>query len=210
MSLNQICALSLNIPPGEAIQMIQKASGVGNWWLAASSQLCAGSCIMSREKFLAKHQTAHVTKPTCSPDLALHDFWLFPKLKSPLKGKRFQTAYEIQENMTGQLMVTGRPVWCPKIPTLEGTEVSWSYVQCFLYLVSSSVNVSVSHITWLDTSWTDLVYLHILGWEETVGGTSMEADYSEYTPWLHSFDFRIMYIFYIFKIILNSKGKCNS
>ena len=34
---------------------------------------------------------------TSESDLAPHDFWLFPKLKSPLKGKTFQTFYEIQE-----------------------------------------------------------------------------------------------------------------
>ena len=31
-------------------------------------------------------------------------------------------------------------------------------VQCFLYLVSSSINISIFHITWLDTLWTGLVY----------------------------------------------------
>ena len=49
-------------------------------------------------------------------------------------------------------MVIGRTVWGPKVPTLKGTEASLSYVQCFLYLVPSSVNVSIFHITWLDTS----------------------------------------------------------
>ena len=93
-----------------------------------------------------------------SPDLVPCDFWLFPKLKSPLKGKRFQTVDEIQENMTGQLMAIGRTMWGPKVPTLKGTEASLSYVQCFLYLVSSSVNISFFHITCLDTFWTDLVY----------------------------------------------------
>ena len=44
------------------------------------------------------------------------------------------------------------------MPTLKGTEESLSYVQCFLYLVSSSINVSIFHITWLDTFWTDLVH----------------------------------------------------
>ena len=38
----------------------------------------------------------------------------------------------------------GRAVWGPKVPTLKGTEASLSYVQCFLYLVSSSINVSLS------------------------------------------------------------------
>ena len=45
----------------------------------------------------------------------------------------------------------------------EGTEASLSYVQCFLYLVSSSINVFIFHITWLDTFWTDLVYQYFEG-----------------------------------------------
>ena len=32
------------------------------------------------------------------------NYWLFPKLKSPLKGKRFHAIDKVQENMTGQLM----------------------------------------------------------------------------------------------------------
>ena len=46
-----------------------------------------------------------------------------------------------------------------KVPTLKGTEASLSYAQCYLYLVSSSISfeVSVFHITWLDTFWTDRV-----------------------------------------------------
>ena len=43
------------------------------------------------------------------------------------------------------------------MPTLRGTEVSLSYVQCFLYLVCSLVNVSIFHTTWSDTFWTDFV-----------------------------------------------------
>ena len=71
------------------------------------------------------------------------NIWLFPKLKSPLKGKRFQIIDEIQENRKGQLMAIGRTVWGPKVPTLKGTEASLSYVHCFLYLVFSLVNVSL-------------------------------------------------------------------
>ena len=37
-------------------------------------------------------------------DLAPCNFWVFPKLKSPLKRKRFQTIGEIRENTTGQLI----------------------------------------------------------------------------------------------------------
>ena len=81
----------------------------------------------------------------------------FPKLKSPLKGKRFQTINEIQENTTGQLMAIERTVGGPKVATLKGTETSFSYVQCFLYLVSSSINVSIFYIMGMDTFWTDVV-----------------------------------------------------
>ena len=56
------------------------------------------------QSFLVKPQITQVTQPPYSPDLVPWDFWLFPKLKSPLKGNRFQTMDEIQENTTGQLM----------------------------------------------------------------------------------------------------------
>ena len=47
------------------------------------------------------------------------------------------------------------------MPTLKGTEVSLSYAQSFVYLVSSSINVSIFHITWSDTFWTDLIFLAV-------------------------------------------------
>ena len=137
--------------------MIQKAAAMGNWWLAASSQQCTPSCITSPAEFFERNQITQVTQPPYSPDLAPCDFWLFPKLKSPLQGKKFQAVNEIQADTMGQLMVIGRIVWGPKVPTLKGTEASLSYVQCFLCLVSSSINVSVFHITWLDTFWEDLI-----------------------------------------------------
>ena len=106
--------------------------------------------------FLMKHQMTQVTQPSYSPVLVPHDVWLFPKTK--ITFERGETINDIQENM-GQLMVTGRTVWGPKVPTLKVTEESLYYVQCFLYLVSSSINVSIFHITWLDSFWADLVYV---------------------------------------------------
>ena len=50
-----------------------------------------------------------------------------------------------------------RTAWGPKVPPLKGTKASLSYVQCFLYLVSSSIHVSIFQRTWLDTFWTDLI-----------------------------------------------------
>ena len=143
----------------ETIQMIQKAMSMGNWWLAASSWQHAHSCITCCAVFLVKYPITQVTEVPYSPDVVPCNFWLFPKLKPPLKGKRFQIFDEIQEDTTGQLIETGRAVWGPKVPTFKGIEVTLSYVQCFLYLVSS-IYVSIFHWTWLDTFWTNLIYCY--------------------------------------------------
>ena len=63
------------------------------------------SCSMSRAVSSVKHHITQVTQPPYSPDLAPCNYWLFPKLKSLLKEKRFQTINEIQENTMGQLLV---------------------------------------------------------------------------------------------------------
>ena len=111
----------------ESIWMIQKAAAIGNWWLAASSRQHTRSCITSHAGCFCETSNHPGNWAPYSPDLVPCDFWLFPKLKSPLKGKTFQTIDEIQENMKGQLMVIGRTVWGPKVPTLKETEASLSY-----------------------------------------------------------------------------------
>jgi hypothetical protein len=42
--------------------------------------------------FFAKHYITQVCQPPYSPDLAPCNFWLFPNLKSPLKGRRLVNA----------------------------------------------------------------------------------------------------------------------
>jgi len=49
-------------------------------------------------EFLTKHETTVVPQPPYSQDLAPADVFLFPKWKSSLKGRRFQTVEEIDEN----------------------------------------------------------------------------------------------------------------
>jgi transposase len=46
--------------------------------------------------FLAKNKMTVVPQPPYLPDLASVDFFLFPKLKSTLKGRHFDTVAEIQ------------------------------------------------------------------------------------------------------------------
>jgi transposase len=53
--------------------------------------------------FLAKNETTVVPQPPYSPDLAPAGFFLFPKLKSTLKGRRFDTFDKIQKNSMKEL-----------------------------------------------------------------------------------------------------------
>jgi histone-lysine N-methyltransferase SETMAR len=53
--------------------------------------------------FLVRKQVTVLHHPFCLPDLAPVDFFLFPKLKSQLKGKRFQDISTIQANVTQQI-----------------------------------------------------------------------------------------------------------
>ena len=101
--------IKLECSSAETIQMIQKAAAMGNWSLATSSQH-THSCIMSRAEFCGETSNHPGDSAPYSPDLVACSFWLFPKLKLPLTGKRLQTMDEIQENTTGQLMAMGRIV----------------------------------------------------------------------------------------------------
>ena len=115
----------------DTIWMIQKATGTGYWWLAMT--MCHLTCHILCS-FFEKHQITQVTQLPYSSELAPCDFWLFPKLKLPLKEKRFQTIEEIRENKTELLIAIGRTVWGPKVPTLKETEASLSL--CTIFLIS--------------------------------------------------------------------------
>ncbi|KAG5316891.1 MOS1T transposase, partial [Acromyrmex insinuator] len=49
----------------------------------------AHTSLLVRE-FLAKNNTLMMPQPPYSPDLAPCDFFLFPKLKRPMKGRRYE------------------------------------------------------------------------------------------------------------------------
>jgi hypothetical protein len=52
------------------------------------------------QEFLAKKSIMKLNHPPYSRDLALCDFWLFPKLKTTLKGHRFSDIADIQGHAT--------------------------------------------------------------------------------------------------------------
>jgi len=68
----------------------------GSWMLHHDNALAHSSLLI--RQFLAKNQTPVVPQQPYSPDLALCDFFLFQKLKSTLKGRRFQTIGDIKQN----------------------------------------------------------------------------------------------------------------
>ena len=119
----------------ETILMIQKAGTMDNGWLAASWWQSTHSHLV--QIFLGKHQITQVTQYPYGTDFVPCDFWLFPKLKSSLKTKRFQTINEIQENMMGQLMAIGRTSCGPRRLLWRGLSCHClTYnVSCILYLL---------------------------------------------------------------------------
>ena len=82
--------------PEEASVMDEPEFGV-------TPQQCTSSLVVPCVQFSGKNETTVVPQPPYSPDLAPADFFLFPKLKSTLKGRRFNTFDKIQKNSTKEL-----------------------------------------------------------------------------------------------------------
>ena len=148
----QICikfCVKLEHPSAETIRMIQKAAAMSYWGLAASSRQYTHSCITSHAEFFAKTSNHPGDSAPLQPRLGALWLLAFPQTKITFEreeildhwwdsGKYNGAADGYWENYV-------RVPTLFKVPTLKGTEVSLSYVQCFLYLVSSSINVSFSY-----------------------------------------------------------------
>ena len=80
---------------GSCHQILRPELWENQIWMLHHNNASAHASLLIRS-YLAKH-------PPYSPDLAPADFFLFPKLKTTLKGRRFQTIEEIQENATIEL-----------------------------------------------------------------------------------------------------------
>ena len=117
----------------ETIWMIQKVSAMGNWWLAALLQQCSCSSIMSRAEFLLKHQITQVTQPPTSQS------WC-PETSGFSKTKITFVREEISDCQwdSGKYDRAADGDWQNSVRSqgayFEGTEMSLSCVQCFLYL----------------------------------------------------------------------------
>ena len=140
--------------------MSQKAAAGGKWWFTALYNTPAHASRLL-QSFLEEHQITQVTQPPTTgghPDLAPCDLWLFPKLKSPLKGRRFHTVNEIQENRTGQLMVTGELCEAPRCLLWRGLRLPWPRYSVSWIFFNKGLYFSRYRV---DTLWTELVYAEV-------------------------------------------------
>ena len=64
-------------------------------WMLHHDNAAAHASLLIRS-YLANHQKSVVSQPPHSPELNTPDIFLFPKFKTTLKGRRFQTTEEIQ------------------------------------------------------------------------------------------------------------------
>ena len=119
----------------ETIWMIQKAAAMGNWWLAASSQQHSHSCITSHVEFF--WETSNDPGDSAPLEPRLGTLWLlaFPQTKIIFERE------EISDHSwdSGKYDGAADGDWENYVRSqgayLKGTEVSLSYVQCFLYLL---------------------------------------------------------------------------
>ena len=138
------------------LQMIQKATAMGNWWLAASLWQCPISCVISCTEFFGK--TSNHPGDSVPSEPTFGSLWLltFPKTKITFDREEISLCQWDSGKYDGTADGDWENCVRSQCAYFEGAEVSLSYVQCFLYLVSSSINVSIFHTAWLDTFWTEL------------------------------------------------------
>ena len=78
--------IKLEYSSTETIQMIQKATAMGNWWLAASSWQCTCSCITSRADFFC--ETSHHPGDSAPLQPRFGALWLLAFSKTKISCER--------------------------------------------------------------------------------------------------------------------------
>ena len=87
----------------EAVRRKRPQLWMNQSWVLHHNNAPAHSFLV--RNILVKNEVTVVPQPPYSPDLAPADFFLFPKLKSTLKGHHFDAFDEIQKNSTKELFV---------------------------------------------------------------------------------------------------------
>lgn len=102
-TVNKVYYLGLMRRLREAIRQKRPDLWENNSWILHHDNAPSHNAIIIREH-LAKNGTNTIQQPPNSPDLAPCDFFLFDRLKKPLRGTRFSTRDEIMEKSKMALM----------------------------------------------------------------------------------------------------------
>ena len=138
---------------------MKTASAVGNGWLAASSQQCTRSCIMSCTEFYGKTSNHPGDSTPLQPRFGTLWRLAFPKTKITFEREEISDCRWDSGKHNGAADSGWENCGRRQGACFEETEASLSYVQ-WMILVSSSIDVSIFHIRWLDTFRTDLVHCY--------------------------------------------------
>ena len=128
---------------------------MGNWWLAASSPQCTHSCITFCAEFFG--ETSNHPGDSASLQARFGALWLlaFSKTKITFEREDISDHRWDSEKYNGEADSEWENCVRSQGAYFEGY---WGIIVLWtMFLVSSSINVSVFHMTWLDTFWTDPV-----------------------------------------------------
>jgi histone-lysine N-methyltransferase SETMAR len=78
----------------------------GDWFLLYDSAPSHNATIV--KQFLAQRKVTVLDHPPYSPDLTPADYFLFPKVKSHLMGRLFDSIWDIQKAVTSTLNTTAK------------------------------------------------------------------------------------------------------
>ena len=107
-----------SVPPGQTVdpkfylqvlerlrnRVVRVRREIANTWFLHHDNAPSHTSFAVRE-FLAQHNNITLPHPSYSPDLAPCDFFLFPKLKTHLKGHHFGTAENVEAAETRTLNI---------------------------------------------------------------------------------------------------------
>ncbi|PNF36801.1 hypothetical protein B7P43_G09634 [Cryptotermes secundus] len=92
----------VNVLQGLRKRVIRVRKDITANWRLHHDNAPRHTSLLVRE-FLAKHHVVTLPQPPYSPDLVPADFFLFPRIKTALKGRRFESIQAIQAAVTTAL-----------------------------------------------------------------------------------------------------------
>ena len=148
----QICVkfwMKVEYSSTETIQMIQKVTAIGNRWLAASSQQSTQSCFMSGEEFFGETLNHPGDSAPIQPIFGALWLLAFPKTKITFE----REVISDHQWDSGKYNRVTDGDWENCVMSQDAyLEGDWGIIVLFtMFLVSSSINVSIFYIIWLDT-----------------------------------------------------------